>query len=148
MLQTAVAVYMICINNTIHKLSSKLKFPLGMKRKNVCHTSESSQLSQLPKEQICQRIWGMTPVLFSFIKMCKHFFSTTSNHTWELWKVIWSLYAWQLSINPVISFCSFFFWTENDWNKLPRVTVRAQHFKAETTETQTCEPWAFQNTLT
>lgn len=47
---------MICINNTIHKLSSKLKFPLGMKWKrekmSAAHPSPPSCLSCLRNRSV------------------------------------------------------------------------------------------------
>lgn len=97
----------------------KVRFALDMwwKRKDL-----SSQLSWCLTSR-SGRIWEMPPVLFSFIKVCKLFFSTARNHTWELWNVILFLHAWQLLINAMISLLFFFFiffiLRKNDLNELP-----------------------------
>lgn len=104
-------------------------------KRHVFGSPPATSLSQMPNQQICQRIWEMPPVLFSFIKMCKHFVST--NHTWELWKVIWFCDAWQLSINAMISFSLFFFWGKKIWMNYS-VT-----FQNKTTESWVGDPELF-----
>lgn len=54
--------------------------------------------------------------------MCKLFFPTTCNHTWEFWKVIWFLHARQLPF-------FFSFWGEMIWMNYP--VLRVQHFQSQ-----------------
>lgn len=79
--------------------------------------------------------------IISFIKTCKHFFSSTFNHTWEVWKVIWILHAWQLSIKAIISPWFLFSLREYDWFELPCVTCAA--FQSKATQSQICDPELF-----
>lgn len=104
------------------------------RKRPVCCSQPTTQL----RPPCCHRCltnrsvrgYEKSPQYYFLLLKCASFFPpTTCNHTWESWKVIWFLRAWQLPIKAEF-FLFFFLFEGNYLNQLPRVTCAA-FFKAK-----------------